>query len=69
MIIKRYQVYLDHLNEYESQVEVDEAEGGEFVYWDDHIKIVDQQLAEISSLKASLAKLMSSLEQWDEVFK
>ena len=42
---------------------------GEFVYYDDHIKIVDQQLAEINSLKAELAKLMSSLEQWDEVFK
>ena len=45
---------------------------GEFVYWDDikdHIKIVDEQLAEINSLKASLAKLMSSLEQWDEEFK
>ena len=42
---------------------------GKFVYYDDHIKIVDQQLAEINSLKAELAKLMSSLEQWDEVFK
>lgn len=35
----------------------------------DYVKIVDQQLAEIDSLKAELSKLMSSLEQWDEVFK
>lgn len=42
---------------------------GEYVRYDDHIKIIDQQLAEIASLKAELATLMSSLETWDEEFK
>lgn len=45
------------------------SSNGRYCFYDDHIKIVDQQLAEISSLKAELDKLMSSLEQWDEVFK
>lgn len=65
MNIQRYTVYTEDGGPHED-------EGGQFVYWDDikdNIKIVDQQLAEIDSLKTELARLMSSLEQWDEVFK
>ena len=58
-------------NGYAGEFWVEEVlhEGGEYIHYSDHIKIVDQQLAEIDSLKAELTKLMSSLEQWDEVFK
>lgn len=42
---------------------------GVWVYYEDHIKILDQHIAEVTSLKAELASLMSSLESWDEEFK
>lgn len=47
-------------------------EDGEYVRFDgikDNLEIIDQQLAEIASLKAELFTLMSSLESWDEEFK
>lgn len=43
--------------------------GGEYVSYEDHIKVVDSYLAEIAAAKAELATLMSSLETWDEEFK
>lgn len=42
---------------------------GEYVSYEDHIKVVDSYLAEIAAAKAELATLMSSLETWDEEFK
>ena len=42
---------------------------GEFVYYEDHIRVVDSYLAEIASAKAEIDKLMLSLESWDEEFK
>lgn len=42
---------------------------GEYVSYEDHIRVVDSYLAEIASAKAEIDKLMSSLESWDEEFK
>lgn len=42
---------------------------GEYVSYEDHIKVVDSYLAEIEAAKAEIDKLMSSLESWDEEFK
>lgn len=48
---------------------MEEVEDGEYVHYEDHIKVVDSYIVEIASLKAELATLMSSLETWDEEFK
>lgn len=42
---------------------------GKFVYYEDHIKMVDSYIAEIAAAKAEIDKLMLSLELWDEEFK
>lgn len=42
---------------------------GEYVRYEDHIKVVDSYLAEIAAAKAEIDKLMLSLETWDEEFK
>lgn len=42
---------------------------GEYVSYEDHIKMVDSYLAEIAAAKAEIDKLMLSLESWDEEFK
>lgn len=42
---------------------------GDYVSYEDHIKVVDSYLAEIAAAKAEIDKLMLSLESWDEEFK
>lgn len=42
---------------------------GEYVSYEDHIKVVDSYIAEIAAAKAEIDKLMLSLELWDEEFK
>ena len=42
---------------------------GEYVSYEDHIKVVDSYLAEIAAAKVEIDKLMLSLESWDEEFK
>lgn len=42
---------------------------GDWVRYEDHIKVVDSYLAEIAAAKAEIDKLMLSLESWDEEFK
>lgn len=44
-------------------------EDGEYIRYDDHIKVVDSYLAEITAAKVEIDKLMLSLEAWDEEFK
>lgn len=66
MSIEPFDLYA---RDFASGIIKDTNSGGDYVLYDDHIKIVDEQLAEIASLKAELFTLMSSLETWDEEFK
>jgi len=66
MSINRYDIYA---NDWATWTTYDQNSGGDYVLYEDHIKVVDSYLAEIAAAKAEIDKLMSSLESWDEEFK
>lgn len=66
MSIDRYDIYA---NDWATGTTYDQNSGGEYVLYEDHIKVVDYYLEEIAAAKVEIDKLMSSLESWDEEFK
>ena len=62
MNIQRYEVYTEVGGRHED-------ESGEFVYYEDHIKVVESYIAGIAAAKVEIDKLMLSLKAWDEKFK
>lgn len=68
MSINRYEIKACERN-WEPFAKEVPSDTGEYVHYEDHMKVVDSYLAEIAAAKAELATLMSSLETWDEEFK
>ena len=68
MSINRYEIKACERN-WEPFAKEVPSDTGEYVHYEDHMKVVDSYLAEIAAAKAEIDKLMLSLESWDEEFK
>lgn len=68
MSINRYEIKACERN-WEPFAKEVPSDTGEYVHYEDHMKVVEPLQAEIASLKEELFTLASPLESWDEEFK